>query len=202
MCVNKMLKKARKNFIIFKDLVDDKITNYIENFESYFNSVFPKTSLFVLNHNDIHRLNILVKKNDDLILLDHEYASLNLIGNDIVNYMIESNFDYDIYNFRKDMDFSKYYSIYTEFLDNFQETHNETLKDEKMKKLFNKTYKYKYMLRIICIISLFWFVYCVIYLNVQHLKSPDHFDFLQHALDRLYIFEKAYDEIIKTKVNN
>jgi thiamine kinase-like enzyme len=197
MCIDKMLKKARKNFIILKDLVDGKINNYIENFEFYFNSVFPKTSLFVLNHNDIHRLNILVKKNDDLILLDHEYASLNLIGNDIVNYMIESNFDYDVYNFRKDMDFCKYYTIYTEFLDNFKESHSETLNDERMKQLFKKTYKYKQMLRIICIISLFWFLYCVIYQNVHYLKSPNNFDFLQHALDRLYIFEKAYDEFNK-----
>ena len=47
----------------------------------------------------IHRLNILVRGDNDLILLDHEYASLNLIGSDIVNYLIESQFDYTKYNF-------------------------------------------------------------------------------------------------------
>jgi thiamine kinase-like enzyme len=197
MCISKMLKKARKNFTVFRDLVDEKITNYIDNFEMYFNSVFPKNSLLVLNHNDIHRLNILVKKNDDLILLDHEYASLNLIGNDIMNYLIESNFDYDKYAFRTDFEFTKYHDIFTTFLENFTEAHGDTLKDEHVKKLFDKTYKYKYMLRIACIISLFWFVYCVIYFNIQNFNSTGHFNFVQHALDRLFIFEKAYDEINK-----
>jgi thiamine kinase-like enzyme len=197
MCIDKMLKKGRKNFVVFKDLVDEKISNYVDNFEMYYNTLFPKNSLFVLNHNDIHRLNILVRKNDDLILLDHEYASLNLIGSDIVNYMIESNFDYEKYSFGKDLDFNKYYTTYTEFLDVFQVAHSETLKDEHLNRLFKKCYKYKYMLKIVCIISLFWFVYCIIYLNVQNLHSTNHFNFAQHSLDRLFVFEKAYEEINK-----
>jgi hypothetical protein len=115
--------------------------------------------------------------------------------------MIESNFDYDVYNFRRDINFGEYYNIFTDFLNSFEETHSETLKNEEIKRLFKKCYKYKYMLKIICRISLFWFIYCVIYFNIQQINSPDHFDFIQHAIDRLYIFEKAYEEINKIKKN-
>ena len=49
----------------------------------------------ILNHNDLHRKNLIIEKtNSKIFVLDHEYAALNLIGIDIANYLNESIFDY------------------------------------------------------------------------------------------------------------
>ena len=114
MCAKSMLTKANKNFEIFslkfKERFDkminskvilkfQKIKYYLENYKSIFSKIFPKEALFVLNHNDVHRLNFLMQEKDRLMLIDHEYAALNLIGIDIVNYIIEANFNYKVKEF-------------------------------------------------------------------------------------------------------
>lgn len=112
MCVKSMYEKATKNFETFSDKCRknynkflkkeiftkfEKLSHFMKNYHDLFMEVFPKNGLFVLNHNDVHRLNILLAHDKQkAYLLDHEYAAINLIGVDIVNYLIESNFDYTI----------------------------------------------------------------------------------------------------------
>jgi len=104
-----MFPKAKKNFqkfsLKFKERFDKvlnskifleykKIKHYLNNYKEIFSHVMPKEGLFVLNHNDVHRLNFLTLQDDRLMLIDHEYAALNLIGVDFVNYLIETSFNY------------------------------------------------------------------------------------------------------------
>lgn len=46
----------------------------------------------VLCHNDLNLSNILLSKNDDVILLDYEYANFNSIFYDWGNFFGETNF--------------------------------------------------------------------------------------------------------------
>src|SRR5262249_24304893 len=141
------------------------------DYREVFSQIFPKQGLLALNHNDVHRLNFLALENDKLMLIDHEYAALNLIGIDIVNYLIETNFNYKVKQFpffdcTNDLDYQKMYKIYLNYIDIFEENiKNREEMDEKHKNLFAQCRTKTYFLHLICTISLFCFIYSVIYLN-------------------------------------
>jgi len=110
-CIVDWLKKARNVFKVFTDQFYQKyskeknpkecanvelVQHYLDNFKTYFFENFPSQGFLVLNHNDTHRLNILIRKKDQkLFLIDQEYSFLNLPGSDIINYLNECYFDYE-----------------------------------------------------------------------------------------------------------
>ena len=216
-CMKDMLTKAKTKIDKFSDKIKknykkflnqevfakyEKIKYYLNNYNDIFSKIFPKKGFLVLNHNDVHRLNILVTQDEDkILLLDHEYSALNLIGIDIVNYLIESNFDYTLkshpyYEFsQEDIDFNSYFEIFKNFLDKFELSHPFLFEDEENKRKFEKMRKFDYFLRLVCVISLFWLLYCVIYLDFDGFTAQRTFDYFQHALDRIFIFEKAYKRL-------
>jgi thiamine kinase-like enzyme len=184
------------------------IKNFIDNYQELFLSLFPKKLLFVLNHNDVHRLNIMKGiDNGDLKILDHEYAALNLIGIDIVNYMIESTFDYTskeypYFTFNQNgIDFQQFYLIFTQFIEKFESSHmkNIELPNEVFEYKMRKVKSYKYFLKLFCIISLFWLLYSIIYMDIDKIVKKDSFDSFKHALDRITIFQMAYKELCSFK---
>jgi len=219
MCMHDMYNKAQKNL--------DKITNkfekslhkitsienfaliksFIENYPKLLLDVFPKNGLMVLNHNDVHRLNIMQNKEKELKILDHEYAGLNLIGIDIVNYLIETNFDYTkksfpFYTFTKEnINFENYFEIFQQFLKNFEIAHAEDLKNIEYRRKFNKVKSYKYFLRLVCIVSLFWLLWGIIYFDLVKMNEMKSFDYFGYTMDRLFIFQKAYSELKSYKIN-
>jgi thiamine kinase-like enzyme len=77
----------------------------------------------VLNHKKGYRMNFLINESKDIKILDQEYAFLNLIKIDIVNYMFETNLQcealaYPFYEFLSDqIDFENYLEI---FLNKFE----------------------------------------------------------------------------------
>jgi thiamine kinase-like enzyme len=177
----------------------NKINSYLENFEKLFEIVFPKGSLFVLNHNDVHRLNLLQRKTGDIIVLDHEYACLNLIGYDITNYLVESCWDYTTQEFpyytfdRNKLNFDLFYKIYSEYLDYFEENFGNL-----SSYVLNKVrciHTVEYLHRNICLINLFWFLYSVNYINVENAEDQANFDYLTAALDRMEIFEQSFTQL-------
>jgi len=208
-----MFSKAKKNFqkfsAKFKERFDKvlnskifleykKIKHYLNNYREIFTNVIPKQGLFVLNHNDVHRLNFLAMDNDRLMLIDHEYAALNLVGIDIVNYLLETGFDYKkkeypFFEHKKTLDFDKMFDMYLNYLNVFKESYRT--REEINEELFNQCQTKKYFFQLICVISLFWFVYSVIYLDWSSFEMKNLFDHFQHALKRLSIFEKAYEAI-------
>lgn len=233
-CLNLMFNKAQAKFDKFKHKLGkkydnfineevmtkiNKIKHYMENYKDLFAKVFPKQGIASLCHNDVHRLNLLLTEDTEkIIILDHEYACLNLAGVDIVNYMIESKFDYTkkafpFYEFEGnslEIDFEGFYEVFLEFMRKFEEEHSKNADNEFFVQ-FQKCKKPKYFYRIVCVISLFWLIYSVMYLDYDEFVEKKKFDQLNHAIDRIFIFEKAYStlenlnlkkEVIKEAVIN
>jgi len=214
MCTKSMFVKAKKNFTKFsakfKERFDKvksskifleykKIKHYLSHYKEIFTQIYPKEALLTLNHNDVHRLNFLTMENDRLMLIDHEYAALNLVGIDIVNYLIECNFNYKakqfpFFEYKETLDYEKMYKIYLNYLDIFEENiRGKEEFDADKEALFSQCRTRKYFLQLICIISLFWFIYSVIYLEWNTFEKKGSFDHFRHGLQRLGIFEQAYE---------
>jgi len=219
MCTKSMFNKAKKNFQKFSNkfkerfdkIVDSeiyknfkKIKLYLKNYKDLFNKVFPKEALMVLNHNDVHRLNILSFDKNNLMLIDHEYAALNLVGIDIVNYLLETSYDYTtksypFFSFDGKINYEKMFDIYLQFLEKFEENYKTANIVEEANKKFLKQCKTKeYFLKLICIVSLFWFIYSVIYLDFNVFCLQKSFDHVLHAMSRLWTFDQTFS-ILESK---
>ena len=152
----------------------------------------------VLNHNDIHRKNLIIEKtNSKIFILDHEYAALNLIGIDIANYLNESIFDYSP-KYKCDMDkvdIDHYYEIYLQYVDKFEDANPELNETEKGRELLNEIKSKKYYLNLHGIINAFWVLYCMIYLNFDNFNQNKGFNYFQHGLDRIAYFEDILNKI-------
>jgi len=217
-CLKLMFNKANTNFEKFKHKLEkkydnfineevmtkiNKIKHYMENYKDLFAKVFPKKGIASLCHNDVHRLNLLLTEDTEkVIILDHEYACLNLAGVDIINYMIETKFDYTkktspFYEFEGEsleIDFNGFYEVFQEFIRKFEAAHSIDV-DKEYFMQFQKCKKPKYFYKIVCVISLFWLVYSVMYLDYDDFIEQKKFDHINHAIDRIFIFEKAYSAL-------
>ena len=213
-CMDEMYNKALKNFKIFSEEFINKITRennkelyldfekldyYMKNYHNIFLDIFPKIGYMILCHNDIHRLNLIIRENDKKVfLLDYEYACLNLIGNDFANYMNESCYIYENeYQFTKEkIDFEKYYNLYKLYIKEFINTYKFMNNSEECKLFLNEIQTKKYYLKLHCVINLFWFLYCVIYLDFEELnKDKKNFFYFIHGIHRIYYFDCAKNEI-------
>ena len=217
-CMNNMFKIAEKKVKIFsedykntyskEDKIDgynnlDKFVYYIKNFKKIFLKFFPSEGFFVLSHNDIHKLNILKRKDDNkLFLLDNEYAFFNLPGFDISNYLNESAFLYDNgYSFAKEkIDFDKYFEIYKIYIKKFIENH-KFLNDSKFGKDFlNLIQTKKYYVQLHQISNLFWLLYCGIYLNFNNVKNNPNEYYYLHFIHRFQYVEIGEKFLSKYKL--
>lgn len=223
-CLKMMYDKSKKNYDIFleklseakinsntniplKNLIEnskeklDKFIFYMENYKQIFTKIFPKKGILTLNHNDVHSLNLLLVENSEkLYVIDHEYACLNLVGIDIINYLIEMQFDYTkksfpFYEFNSAKiceKFDKNFEIYLNYVKEYEKLHKEKegfeILEEKEK---------VYYFRLIGVISLFWFIYSVMYIDFEEFVKQESFDLLYHANDRIDNFEYALKEIEK-----
>ena len=213
-CMVEMYNKAIQSFNIFSEQFKaninrennkilyeqfESLEKYMINYKKLFTSIFPKSGFMILCHNDIHRLNLIVRKSDNkLFVLDHEYACLNLVGNDFANYMNESNFIYEPeYIFTKDLiNFDKYYGHFKNYLKVFCENHKFLNGTDDGKKFLKEIQTKKYYLKLHVIINLFWFLYCVIYLNFSEFnKDQKNFFYFQHGIHRIYYIEAAMKAI-------
>ena len=208
MSLNNLYEKALKSFTIFaekfKSTVEyaansslykdfEKMELFMNNFKFLFMSVFPKKGNMILNHNDLHRKNLIIEKtNSKIFVLDHEYAALNLIGIDIANYLNESIFDYSP-KYKCDMDkidIDHYYDIYLQYVDKFENANPELNETEKRRELLDEIKTKKYYLNLHGVINAFWVLYCAIYLNYDNYVDEKGFNFLQHGIDRITYFEQ------------
>ena len=180
------------------------IQRYLDNFISEFNSNFPSKGFLVLCHNDTHRLNLLLRKKDQkLFILDHEYAYLNLPGNDMANYLNETmlfNYEPEYYCLMDKIDFDKGYQIYQKFVEQFIQNHsfmNET-KEGKDFLEFMKTKKYYLLLN--NIINLFYFLWSICYVDFPTWQK-DHYKeyYFVHGLDRIKIYLAGMNELKRLK---
>ena len=66
-------------------------TFLFKGYEEYFNNLIPRDSTIVLAHNDAQENNVLIllKDNEDMMLIDVEYSGWNPIAYDLANYFNE-----------------------------------------------------------------------------------------------------------------
>ena len=216
-CVDEWLKKGINCYKKFTDQFKEKVSrekepkewadmelvqNYLDNFIKEFNTNFPSKGIMVLCHNDTHRLNLLLRKKDQkLFILDHEYAYLNLPGNDMANYLNETflfNYEPEYYCLLDKIDFDKGYQIYLKFIEQFIQNHKflEKTKDGKDFLNFVKTKKYFVMLN--NIINLFYFLWSVCYVDFPTWEK-DHYGeyYFVHGVDRIKVYLAGMRELKK-----
>ena len=216
-CVEEWLEKGIKCYNNFTEQFKNKVSRekepkewenmellqyYLDNFISEFNSNFPSKGFLVLCHNDTHRLNLLLRKKDQkLFIIDHEYAYLNLPGNDMANYLNETmlfNYEPEYYCLVDKIDFDKGYQIYQKFVEQFIQNHtflNET-KEGKDFLEFMKTKKYFILLN--NIINLFYFLWSVCYVDFPTWQK-DHYGeyYFVHGIDRIKVYLAGINELKK-----
>ena len=203
-CYNNFTDQFKKNVSREKEPKEwdnmELVQHYLDNFISEFNSNFPSKGFLALCHNDTHRLNLLLRKKDQkLFILDHEYAYLNLSGNDMANYINETmlfNYEPEYYCLTDKVDFDKGYQIYQKFVEQFIQNYsfmNET-KEGKDFLEFMKTKKYFIILN--NIINLFYFLWSVCYVDFPTWQK-DHYKeyYFVHGLDRIKIYLAGMNEL-------
>ena len=180
------------------------IQYYLDNFVRELNKNIPSKGFMVLCHNDTHRLNLLWKKKEQkLYILDHEYAYLNLPGNDMANYINETmlfNYEPEYYCLLDKVDFDKGYQIYNKFCEQFIQTHSfmENTKEGKEFLNFMKTKKYFVILN--NIINLFYFLWSLCYVDFPTWQK-DHYGeyYFVHGVDRIKVYLKGMEELQRIK---
>ena len=91
------------------------------------------------------------------------------------------------------------YKIYLDYLKIFEENYKSREEiDENNKILFSQCKTKIYFLKLICITSLFWFIYSVIYIDWNAFDAKNLFDYFLHAIQRLSILETAY-QVMESK---
>ena len=217
-CVNEWLEKARKCYKTFTDQFKQKISKekepkewadmelaqyYFDNFIPEFNKNFPSEGFLVLSHNDTHRLNFLLRKKDQkLFILDHEYAYLNLPGNDMANYLNETLFNYepDYYCLLNKINFDKTYQIYLKFIEQFNRGHKFMENEEGGKEFLKKMKTKKYFIMLNNIINLYYFLWSFCYVDFTAYEKDHHGEYyFVHGVDRIKVYIAGMKEIEKLK---
>ena len=214
LCIKKMLPKGLKALENFKvnlknknDLTVNKkfenIYNFANNLKQIFFSNFPEKFFFILNHNDTLRENLLLKE-DEILIIDHEYGSLNLPGFDIVNYLVESNFDYsrEINFIPEEIDLNFYYEIFLKYINELEKNDNicEFKRTNEGMNFFNEIKTMNYFLRLTILDNILWFIFALIYFNYEKFIKKIGFNYFQHAYDRTIYYKKILE--FKKNLNN
>jgi len=93
-----------KKLTFFENLIFEIAPNYFDKYKKYFlnkNKIIADYNKYVkknenfLCHNDLTAINILVTDNNNIFLIDWEYASRNDIMFDIASFINENNLDND-----------------------------------------------------------------------------------------------------------
>lgn len=175
----------------------------LENLEKIVYGILPHQAIFAVNHNDGHPLNILCKPNySKIYLCDFEYSSYNIIGFDMANYLIESFFlleadDFPFYLYASQTHCSelkedKYFQIFLSYFDQFEKNNSDKFSKmgaDTYKKLLAQCRTRDYYYRAVCLSSILWFVFAVIYFNYESIKKKSAYDYFSFAVDRLNIYK-------------
>ena len=169
-----------------------------------FDKAFPQSGFFSLNHNDTLRLNLLLK-DEKILIIDHEYGGLTLRGFDIVNYVVETNFDgspsYEFYP--NEIDLKAYYEIFVKFLNAFEksEKHSYFVNSEEGKNEIKKYKSFEYFTNLVILDNILWFVFAMIYFDYEKIVNGKSFNYFQHAFDRVTYYN-AVKEFIGMEIED
>ena len=199
-CFKQFGEKFRKRCIkctnktIFEEF--QKLEFFMNNFKLLFKNAFPEKSFMVLNHNDFGKRKIIVLDDNKVNVIENDFSSLNLIGFDFVNYLNESVFNYiPNYEFNEDeLDLDDCYLIYLKFINKFEEFHSELKESEEGKKILEEIKSKNYYLNLHCLINIFWVLHCSLYLNHDKFINNEGFNYFNHAIDRIKLYEKISEK--------
>ena len=144
----------------------------------------------------VHR-NIILKDEKNINVIQNDFSCHNIIGFDFVNYLNENVFNYlPTYQFNEnDLDLDLTYKFYLKFIEKFEEMYSELKNIDKGKEILNEIKSRKYYLNLHCLINVFWVLHCSLYLNFEKFIENEGFDYFQHAIDRITLYEKISEKI-------
>lgn len=168
------------------------VQNHVNNFKKYFIDSFPSQGFFVINHNDVHRQNILFReKEQKIFLIDHEYFFLNLPGFDIVYYLVEYYINYEPEYFcsLNKVDFDKTFIYYEKFINLFIQ-HNKLIEKEEGGKDFIEIIKTKkYYIYLTNLVNLYLFIWSIGNAKFEAWdKNHKSEFFFVHGVDRIKFY--------------
>ena len=173
-----------------------KLEFFINNFKHLFKLSFPTNGLMTINHNDFGQRKLILKDDLKINFIENDFSCLNIIGFDIVNYLNETVFNYlPNYEFNENnLDLDSSYKIYLKFINKFLEIHRELMNNKEGEKILNEVKSKKYYLNLHCLINVFWVLHCSFYLDFEKYIQNEGFDYFQHAIDRIKLYEKVSDK--------
>ena len=183
------------NKTIFEEF--QKLEFFMNNFKQLFNAAFPKSGYMIMNHNDFSQRKIILKNEKNINIIQNDFSCHNIIGFDFANYLNESVFNYlPTYQFNEnDLDLDLTYKLYLKFIEKFEEMYSELKNNDKGKEILNEIKSRKYYLNLHCLINVFWVLHCSLYLNFEKFIQNEGFDYFQHAIDRITLYEKISEKI-------
>lgn len=206
--VDMFLPVAQKRFNIFKEKffkcdkvcqnsieLDKlkKVEYYLDNIKKLIKEEMGTNGFFILNHNDIHRLNLLIRNSDNkLFIIDNENAFLSLPGHDFANYCNESYFSYEpeYKTFFNEIDYDKTYLLFSVYINLFINSHKEMKQDPLGNRIINQIQTKNYFISLHNIVNLYWFLWSIIYIDFDAWKKDELAEYYYiHGLDRIKIYE-------------
>ena len=183
------------NKTIFEEF--QKLEFFMNNFKQLFNAAFPKSGYMIMNHNDFSQRKIILKNEKNINIIQNDFSCHNIIGFDFANYLNERVFNYlPTYQFNEnDLDLDLTYKLYLKFIEKFEEMYSELKNNDKGKEILNEIKSRKYYLNLHCLINVFWVLHCSLYLNFEKFIQNEGFDYFQHAIDRITLYEKISEKI-------
>ena len=189
-----VLKKFIESYNLNKNTINidaklEKLKYIVDNYKTLLiDNVYKHNGYFVFSHSDFHRGNVVHKDNnlDKLYVLDIDFINLNLIGYDLIYYLIKSVFNNGIVeNYLNLTNFYKIYLKYiNKFLDEFEgfKTQNDKDKINEIKNYIKNDISSKeYFIRLIKLVLYFDIIYCCDLINFENeFMSDKHFKFFNY----------------------
>ena len=190
-----VLKKFIESYSLNKNVINldkkiEKLKKFVDNYKSILiENVYKHEGYFVFSHSDFHRGNIVHQGNnfENLYVLDIDFINLNLIGYDLIYYLIKSVFNNGIVE--NYMNLQNFYKIYLKYINKFLNEF-KGFKSEKNIEKMSKIKNYikndicskEYFIRLIKLVLFFDIIYCCDLINFEkefmNEKNFKFFDYL------------------------
>ena len=198
------LKKFIESYNRNKGIIDldSKIKDlkyYVDNYKNILvEDIFKHNGYFIFSHSDFHRGNIVHIGNnyDKLFVIDNEFINLNLIGYDLMYYLIKSVFNKGI--IKDYLNVPNFYKIYLKYVNKFMNEYEGFIsnKDNNIIEEKNNIEKIisskEYYLRLIKLVLLFDIIYCCFLINFEdeYVTKKAIFQFFNYLYLNIEILKK------------
>ena len=206
-----VLKKFIESYNINNKIVNideklGKLKYIVDNYKTLLiANVYKHNGYFVFSHSDFHRGNVVHKGNnvDKLYVLDIDFINLNLIGYDLIYYLIKSLFNNEIVeNYLNLPNFHNIYLKYiNKFLDEFdglKTGHDKDKINEIKDYIKNEISSKEYFVRLIKLVLYFDIIYCCGLINFEdEFMNKEGFKFFNYLSLNIDILNKIENYNIK-----